>query len=288
MKRFAWSRLAAVLCIATLTACAGGEDAGEDAAADEEAQEQTEAAVPAESAASVEGTISFEGEPPSLEPIDMTEEATCAEQYDEDPMTQEVLVEDGGLANVFVHVTEGLDRSFPTPSESVTLDQVACRYQPHVFGVQVDQDLVIRNSDGILHNINAQPEENRGFNRSQPGAIEELPPVQFSIPEVMIPVRCDVHGWMNAYVGVTEHPFHAVSSADGSFTLEGLPPGEYVLEAWHEVYGTQTATVTVAAGETGSASFTFSADAASADVPLGDPLVVGHDGTVERVPSSDR
>lgn len=267
--------IVAVVAALAVAACGGGEEPGaEDGeAADAERQGPV---VPPDSQATASGTVSFEGTAPEPEPIDMSEEEECAAAYGEDgPMTQTVLVQDGALQNVFVYVKSDLDRDFPTPGEAVELDQQDCRYTPHVLGVQTGQSLAILNSDPILHNINAQPSENRGFNISQPqeGMRTER---EFTLPEVMIPVECDVHGWMNAYIGVLDHPYHAVSGADGSFELAELPPGEHVIEAWHEEYGTLTDTVEVAAGESAEVEFAFSADMADADVPLAEPLVVHH------------
>lgn len=257
-----------------LAACGGGEPGADQEAAEEEAAREGPV-VPPDSQATVTGAVSFEGTPPEPEAIDMSEEEFCAAAYEGDPMTQHVVVSDGGLANVFVHVSSEIDRDFPTPGDAVTLDQVFCRYVPHVLGVQVGQPLRIANSDSLLHNINAQPAENRGFNISQPQAGMETTR-EFSFPEVMIPVKCDVHGWMNAYIGVVEHPYHAVSDSTGTFELTGLPPGEHVVTAWHERYGTLSDTVEVAPGGSAELSFTFTADMAGADVPLGEPLVIRH------------
>ena len=120
----------------------------------------------------------------------------------------------------------------------------------------VGQDLEIRNSDPIMHNIKAVPIENRGFNISQPKA-GMTSTRSFRTPEIMVPLECNVHGWMHAHVGVMEHPYFDVSGADGSFTIEGLPAGTYQIEAWHEVFGTRTGSVTVADDETGAVAFTF-------------------------------
>ncbi len=265
----------AVTAMMLVAACGGGEEPAADGEAADRAEQQGPV-VPPDSQATVSGMVSFEGTPPEPEAIDMSAEEACAAAYgDEGPTTQHVQVQDGGLANVFVHVKSELDRSFPAPSEAVELDQQDCRYRPHVLGVQTGQALAILNSDSLLHNINAQPEENRGFNISQPQAGMRTTR-EFTIPEVMIPVQCDVHGWMNAYVGVVDHPFHAVSAADGSYEITGLPPGEHVLQAWHERYGTMVDTVEVAAGGSAEAGFTYSADMAGAEVPLAEPLVVYH------------
>ena len=282
IHRSRWQPLVAGLAVLALAACGGGDGGGAADGGDGETAEAAGPVVPPDSQATVSGQISFEGAPPEAQPIDMSAEEKCVRAYgDEGPMTQHVLVSNGQLANVFVYVKSAVDRDFPTPSEPVSLDQQNCRYHPHVLGIQAGQDLRILNSDSLLHNINAQPSTNRGFNISQPQA-GMATTRSFSLQEVMIPVKCDVHGWMNAYIGVLEHPYYAVSSSDGSFSLEGLPPGEHVIEAWHERYGVQEDTVTVAAGGSASVSFTFSEDMAGAEVPLGEPLVVHADGTTSR------
>ncbi len=244
---------------------AGGGDSGGGAAA-------VENPVDAATAGNISGSIAFEGDAPAMQAIDMAEEAVCADKHAATPMTEDVVVnENGTLANVFVYVKEGLEGlQFPTPSQSVLLDQNGCVYSPHVLGVMAGQDITIKNSDGLLHNINASPTENRGFNMSQPVAMEGTR--SFRVAEVMVPLRCDVHGWMTAYIGVVDNPFHAVSGSDGSFDLSTLPPGDYVIEAWHERYGTQTQNVTVVTGETATVTFTFSASMAGAVVPLGEAI----------------
>jgi len=253
---------------------AGGSDGGSDAGG--EAQAAAPAVDPA-IAATVTGTVSFTGTAPVGTAIDMSEEPACAEKHATTPMIQPVRVGDGGgLGDVFVYVKEGLgDMAFPTPAAAVVLDQNGCEYVPHVIGVMAGQDLTIKNSDPLLHNINTQPEINRGFNISQPRAGMESSRT-FRDAEVMIPVKCDVHGWMNAYIGVTDNPYHAVSSADGSFTISGLPPGEYVIEAWHATLGASTQTVTVGDAETGTADFSFSEDMAGGTVPMGEPVDLAH------------
>ena len=82
----------------------------------------------------------------------------------------------------------------------------------------------------------------------------------FTVPEVMVRFKCDVHGWMAAWVGVTTHPFFAITGADGTFELKGVPPGTYTVEAWHEKFGTRTTQVTVGPSQAQTASFTFTAD----------------------------
>lgn len=253
----------------------GGADAGADAGAAGADDAPAAEAAPA-GTASISGTISFAGAAPAGTAIDMSEEPACAEKHATTPMAYDVRVGDGGgLADVFVYVSGGLEgQTFSAPATPVVLDQVGCIYQPHVLGVMVGQDMTIRNSDPVLHNVNTQPTENRGFNRSQPREGMEAN-VTFGAAEVMIPVKCDVHGWMNAYIGVTDHPYHATTAADGSFTISGLPAGDYTIEAWHPTLGASTMSVTVGDGEAGAADFSFS-EGMAASVPMGEAIDLMH------------
>ncbi len=214
----------------------------------------------AQGGATITGKIKFTGTKPANPKIDMSEEPKCKAKYQGVPTEEIVVVNPNGtLANVFVYVKAGLPPSYkaPAPAGPVTLDQSGCRYHPHVFGIMVGQTLEIKNSDGLLHNIKAKATKNRPFNISQPTTMTSQR--TFTTPEVMVPLECNVHGWMNAWLGVLPHPLFAVSGADGSFAIAGLPPGTYTIEAWHEKYGTQTATVTVAGTESKTAEFSFPA-----------------------------
>jgi hypothetical protein len=270
------SRVFAPALVALLVIGCGGGDGG-DSSAGGGAAAAAENPVDAATAGNIAGSIVFEGDAPAMDAIDMDAEQVCADKHSSTPMIEEVSVSDGMLANVFVYVKQGLESlAFPTPAATL-LDQNGCIYLPHVLGVMVDQDITIRNSDGVLHNINASPTEQRGFNTSQPTTMESNR--SFGTAEIMVPLRCDVHGWMTAYVGVLAHPYHSVSGSDGSFDLSTLPPGDYVVEAWHERYGAQTQNVTVTTGETAEVAFTFSASMAGAVVPLGEPVDL-HDHSV--------
>ncbi|HEX9703888.1 MAG TPA: carboxypeptidase regulatory-like domain-containing protein [Gemmatimonadales bacterium] len=222
-----------------------------------------DAAAPAsQQGATVTGRVKFTGTRPTNPRVDMSEEAACKAKYTTAPPTAETVVvnANGTLANVFVYVKTGLPAGakYPAPATPVVIDQDGCRYHPHVLGIMVGQTLEIRNSDPVLHNIKAKATKNRPFNVSQPSAGMKTNRT-FAAPEVMVALECNVHGWMNAFVGVLPHPFYAVTGADGSFSLKGLPAGTYTIEAWHEKYGTQTATVTVTGTETKTADLTFAA-----------------------------
>lgn len=277
--------IAMAVLFAALTACGGGGEA--DTGGEVATEEEAGPAVSPDSAATVTGVVNFTGTAPAGEPIDMSEEPTCAEKHTETPLTQGVVTGDGTLANVFVYVKDGLgSRTFPTSSSPVEIDQDGCMYHPHVLAIQTGQPLIIKNADGILHNINTQPTVNQGFNVSQPVSMETTK--SFTSPEVMIPVKCDVHGWMEAFIGVQSHPYMAVTSADGTFRLENLPPGTYTIEAWHERYGTQTQTVTVGPQETGQVTFEYSADMAGRPVPMAEPIDLHDHGSEQRVAHAGR
>lgn len=215
-----------------------------------------------QSGGTITGKIKFTGTAPRNQPIDMSEEATCKAKYKTAPPVEETVVAGpaNALANVFVYVTSGVPASakYQAPTAPVILDQNGCRYHPHVFGIMVGQPLEILNSDPVLHNIKAVAKKNRPFNVSQPTAGMKTTRT-FSAAEVMVNLECNVHGWMKAYAGVRPDPFYAVTGPDGSFAIKGLPAGTYTIEAWHEKFGTQTATVTVTGTESKTANFTFAA-----------------------------
>ncbi len=204
----------------------------------------------------VSGSITLQGTPPAAETIRMNSDPVCVKAATNTETEYYVVGDGGGLGNVFVYVKEGLSGSYPASTETVTLDQQGCRYTPHVFGVQVGQTVQITNSDPTLHNIHATPAMNAEFNTGQPiqGMSMER---TFDEVEVMVPFKCDVHGWMNAYVGVLSHPYFATTGPDGAFDLSSLPAGNYVVAAWHEMLGEQTQNVTVGDGATAEVSFTF-------------------------------
>ena len=234
----------------------GGEAApteGEEVAGETAADSPVDAAT----AATITGRVNFTGSAPEMEPILMDAETVCAEQYTEGAFTETVIVNDNGtLRHVFVYVKEGLaDLEFPVPAEGVVLDQKGCRYIPHVVGVQVGQELIIRNSDGILHNIHPMPTTNRPFNLGQPVAMDSSK--TFDQVELAIPIECDVHDWMLGYLNVLDHPYFATTGDDGTFSLPNLPPGTYTIASWHELYGEQTMSVTVGENETQEIEFTF-------------------------------
>jgi len=250
--------LAALLAATVAAGCGGGAEA--PAAPPAPATSPVDPAT----AGRIAGRVAFEGAAPPRTALRMDSDPNCATSGT-GATDETVVVGDGGsLQNVFVYVKDGLGNlAFPIPAEPVVLDQVGCVYVPHVAGIQVGQPLEIRSSDATLHNVHAQGEANREFNMGMPikGMIHTH---TFSTREVMVPFKCDVHPWMNAYVGVLDHPFFAVTGADGTFSLDGLPPGTYTIEAWHETLGTQTQSVTIGEKESKDITFTFKAERAAA------------------------
>jgi plastocyanin len=210
-------------------------------------------------ASTITGTMTFDGKPPALKPLAMDADPACAKKHST-PVPDQRLVLGGGntLGNVLVWVSKGVPsgKTWPAPKTPVTLDQQGCVYAPHVQGIMVGQAYRILNSDGILHNVHALPKVNPQFNKPMPPTMKETT-TTFAKPENVFPIKCDVHPWMQAYIGVFTHPFFSASGADGKFTISGLDPGTYEITAWHEVLGTQTATITVAANETKSQNFKF-------------------------------
>lgn len=217
--------------------------------------------VDASTAGTISGRVVFDGTPPAAETIRMTRDKACVENAGPNPQSDALVIgADGAVRSVFVWVKDGLDPeyAFETPTTPVVIDQKGCVYTPRVVGVRVGQPIEVVNSDPTLHNVHALPMVNQEFNQGQPVQYSKLSRT-FTAPEVMVRFKCDVHSWMAAWVGVVAHPYFAVTGADGSFQLPNLPPGTYTLEAWHEKLGPKTAKVTVAAGQTQAASFTFSA-----------------------------
>ena len=188
----------------------------------------------------------FEGQAPVADKIKVDADTKCKLMHPNGLVSEQVIVNSNNtLKNVFVHVKEGLSgKSFEAPKEAVVFNQEGCQYHPKVFGIQVNQPLEILNSDDTLHNVHALPANSPSFNLGMPIKGMKLKKT-FTKPEVMVKIKCEVHPWMGAYAGVVDNPYYGVTDDNGIATIKNLPPGDYVLEAWHEKYGTQTQKVTV-------------------------------------------
>jgi plastocyanin len=215
-------------------------------------------------AANVSGRVTIDGTVPANPPMQMSADPYCSAQNPKGATFENFVVNDGGLENVFVYVSDKLDYYFEVPTTPVKLDQKNCHYLPHVLGVRAGQTLAIGNSDDTPHNVHAVPNANRAWNKGQ--ALKNMVDEKvFTARDVMIPFKCDVHNWMRAYVGVMDHPYYAVTQGGGKFELKNLPAGTYTVAAWHEKLGTQTQSVTVVEKDSKEISFTFRAPAAATD-----------------------
>ena len=240
---------------AGIAACGGDSTQSAQPAASQPAPDAKK--VDSATAATVSGKVLFEGTAPENPVIQMSSDSACGSA---ETRAERYVVDNGGLKNVFVYVKDGLGNKwiFDTPTEPVKLDQKGCHYTPHVLGIRTSQPLEVSNSDATLHNVHAMPRENREFNQGQ--AVQGMKnTVTFTKAEVLIPFKCDVHAWMNAYIGVVDHPYFAVTADGGKFELKSLPPGTYTIEAVHERLGRQSQPITLAEKDSKELTFTFKA-----------------------------
>jgi plastocyanin len=252
--------LAAVVGIGAMVACGPGSGTSSTSSAPAPAPDAKK--VDAATAATITGKVVLDGAPPAPAIIKTASDPTCAEANKGDLKSETYVVDNGGLENVFVYIKDGLGNKylFDAPTAPVTLNQKGCHYIPHVLGIRVGQPLAILNSDNTMHNVHGMPETNREFNFGQPlaGVSQN---VTFTAPEVLIPFKCDVHSWMNAFVGVVDNPYFAVTTDGGKFELKTIPPGTYTIEAVHEKLGKQTQQVTLGEKDSKDITFTFKAPA---------------------------
>jgi len=201
----------------------------------------------------VEGTVRFAGKVPRPAAIPATQDPYCASKKIVD---EKVVVTGGMLRDVYVGVPAGKGGTHSAPSAPVVIDQSGCMYRPRVVGVMAGQKLEIRNSDHTFHNVRGTEDKRTVFNHGQP---QKFPPVDetASKPGHVLTLRCDIHPWMRGYAVVTDHPYFAVTGADGRFVLKDVPAGMHTIEAWHPELGKQTATVKVVAGKTAKVELTF-------------------------------
>jgi plastocyanin len=205
----------------------------------------------------VQMDVLFEGSVPKMETLVMSGNAECAALHPEPVPAGDMLVANGKVENAFAYVKDGLgNRVFAVPQQPIVIDQQRCVYVPRVVGAQVDQAIEFHNGDAFLHNVHGSPKDSRGWNvaLSRQGA-ERM--IRVNRPEVMVSVRCDLHPWMQGWIGVVDHPYFGVTGADGRVTMKAVPAGDYTIGVWHERFGTREAKVTVAPQGTATASVTF-------------------------------
>ncbi len=205
------------------------------------------------------GIVTFKGTPPKRAPFDLAKEPVCAKIHAKDPLINETVVtgRGNGLANVVVYISAGEADIAALPADTVVFDQEGCQYKTHVLAVRIGQEIQITNSDPISHNIHPLAKVNREWARIQPAG---TPPFSYSYEkEEFIPVKCNIHPWMQAYFVVLKTSHVAVTGENGVFQLRDLPPGKYTVTAWHESLGTQSQEIMVTGGENTSIYFSFSA-----------------------------
>lgn len=250
MKIRPWHRILAV--VAVLAAAGCGKQGKVSSAA--------LPTVDLSTAGSITGTVTLDGPAPVFKAIDMSASSACV-QANPTPVVPPVIVvgDRGALANVVIYVKSGLGSyRFDAPQEPAVLAQKNCMYEPHVLALMTDQPFEIQNNDPTMHNVHPMPQHNRQWSTSQPAGSAALKS-SFARTEFAMPVLCNVHPWMRAFVFVFDHPYYAVTSKSGAFELKNLPPGTYIIEAWHENLGTRDQTVTLGANESKPISFTFAA-----------------------------
>jgi plastocyanin len=217
-----------------------------------------EAHVDPATAGTISGRVIFSGDAPVMPTIDMSSNPSCERQHKTPAKAETVVVNPNGtLRYAFVWIKEGLAPAHWTPpAETVKLEQNGCIYEPHVVGVMTGQTLEILNDDPVNHNVHAESRVNAAWNESQAPKAEHKFRT-FASPEVLFAMTCSVHPWMRSFVGVSPHPFFAVTGEDGAFTLRGVPPGTYTIEVVQEKLGKKEGKLTLSAGGNASIDFTY-------------------------------
>ncbi len=269
-----WLVLAIALSLLALGSACGSKESGTN---ESNSTSDAGAAPYSGPTGTIAGVISFEGTPPAPTKIDTSADAACG-KANPNLSTDHTIVTDGKLANVFVYIKEGSvdggkkvgDYAWSTPTTAVQLDQKGCHYSPHVLGVQTNQKISITNSDQTQHNIHPSPKNNPEWNQTQANG---APPIEksFARAETLIPVKCNQHPWMKAYIGVMKTPFFDVSETNGAYEIKGVPPGKYTVVAWREGGAdgqTKQMEVTVPANGSGKADFAFGSTTTSVNTSL--------------------
>jgi hypothetical protein len=202
------------------------------------------------SGGSIEGQITLNGKPIPPRPVLVNQDASvCGTRR----LVYPVKLDGTGIEDAVVWIDDihhGKAYDFPP----AVLDQKKCTYDPHIVLMQPG-DLKVTTSDPVPHNVHSYSEANRSYNESMNPLNREVT-LHFARPE-RVTFKCDLHGWMEAFIVVAGNPYYIVSEKKGSFRLQNIPPGTYHLKAWQETLGELDQTVTVAAGKTTSVNFRF-------------------------------
>ncbi len=210
------------------------------------------------SAGTITGRVVFTGDAPVRKKLLRDSDPVCAatEQFNED-----VVVTDGGLRDVLVRVVNPPAFDPASVSKQVIINQTKCMYEPRVVGVTVGQALAVQNGDPTFHNVRATLADKQLWNSAHPKAAPAIVKENVGQAGDVVELHCDVHPWMHAYAYVQASPYFAVTGDDGTFSIAGLPPGKYKLEAVHPLLGTKTASLTIGKGARAKVktSFAFAA-----------------------------
>lgn len=197
-------------------------------------------------AGAIRGVVRYKGRIPPANRISMDAEEACQKLHPKSVSGATVVTGKGGLlANALVYIKSGLEgKTFEPPNQAVVLDQRGCLFVPRVLALQTGQTLTVKNSDPVSHNVHPRPASNREWNQQQPPGAPDLQR-RFARPEIIIPVKCNIHSWMRSHIAVLDHPYFAVTDASGKFDWPTVPPGKYTVAVWHETLGERTEQVEV-------------------------------------------
>lgn len=214
-----------------------------EVAADVRAEVVIDLESPVSGGGTISGEVKYAGNPPAPKKLEITKDTgVCGEEK-----TSQDLIVGGnkGIKNAVVYIA-GIAKGKPMDNKEAVLDQKGCEYHPHVQIVTAGAPIRILNSDGILHAIHTHSKVNAHIKRAQPKFQKEM--VTKIEKAEIVPVKCDVYGWMSAVLVVADHPYYAITDENGAFRLTDVPTGTYHLKIWHETLGELTKQVTVTAG----------------------------------------
>ena len=200
------------------------------------------------------GAVTYEGAPPAPSKIEVTKDPEVCGKEKTSPNL--VLGNANGIANVVVAVQATKGKKLDPPAQNPVFDQKTCEFHPHVLAFPAGSTIDVTNSDGILHNIHTTSTVNPSQNQAQPKFKQKIQ-IKVDKPEWPINVKCDVHGWMSAYWVSEEHPYVAVTDANGAFKIADLPPGDYQVELWQEKLGKKTMPASIKAKEETKVAWTM-------------------------------
>lgn len=193
---------------------------------------------------SAKGVVKFGGEErPEVKPLTISEQAAkgCTDGRMDDGDRSLLIDKDGGIRYAVVTVTvDGAE--VKVPEDKVLLDQIQCRFEPHVMLLPAGVTVEYKNSDKISHNVHTHAVRNQPYNKTIAAGGSDSQKLE--TPE-SIKVTCDIHPWMTCYLFVTDTPYAAVTAPDGTFEVKGLPVGKHKVDIWHETLGRARGEVTI-------------------------------------------